>query len=434
MKIKRFVAKTMREAIRQVREEQGPDAVILSNRRIPGGIEVVAATDYDAALAHQALRQPTPPPAPAPDKRMRPAQPAQPAQQAAASTPPPPPPVAAPVRSATAATAATAATSAESARTAAPAAELTQMQRELGSMRRLLEQELSGLVWNEIKRSQPHRAAMLRALASLGVDADLARAMAEEVPARLDPSTRARYLPQALLAQRIPVGPADPIMQGGVVALVGPTGAGKTTTIAKLAARFAQYNRPRDIALVSLDHYRIGAQEQIYTYARKLGVAVRHVEPDQDLGAVLDQLSDCRLVLLDTAGVSPRDRVLMQQLERIRSLGERIRSYVVLAADAASPDEVLRRFAVVKPVGCLLTKMDEATSLGAVLSAVIRNMLPLSYVAHGQRVPEDLYLAQADRLVLCAVQMARTQPRPHDDDSLAQRLSNSNATAATLHG
>ena len=415
MKIKRFVAKSMREAIRQVREEQGADAVILSNRRVPGGVEVVAATDYDAALAHQALRQqtpaPTPTPPPSPDKPKRAQAPSPPTS----AQPPAPVPANAP------------ATMADS------SAELAQMQRELGSMRRLLQQELSGLVWNEIKRSQPHRAAMLRAMASLGIDADLARAIAQDMPAQLDPTSRARYLPQALLAQRIPIGPADPILQGGVVALVGPTGAGKTTTIAKLAARFAQYNRPRDIALVSLDHYRIGAQEQIYSYARKLGVAVRHVEPDQDLGAVLDQLSDCRLVLLDTAGVSPRDRVLMQQLERIRQLGERIRSYVVLAADAASPDDILRRFSVVRPAGCLLTKMDEATSLGAALSAVIRNMLPLSYVAHGQRVPEDLYLAQADRLVLCAVQMARAKPAPHDDESLAQRLSNSNATAAPIH-
>jgi flagellar biosynthesis protein FlhF len=417
MKIKRFVAKSMREAIRLVRDEQGPDAVILSNRRVPGGVEVVAATDYDAALAHQALRQqaPVPPPA-SPDqpKGQRPQR--EPAEVS--------PPAAAPQPAAPAV--------ASVASSGASAAELALMQRELGSMRRLLEQELSGLVWNEMKRSQPHRAAMLRALAGLGVDPDLARAIAQEVPARFDDkAARARYLPQALLARRIPVGPADPVLEGGVIALVGPTGAGKTTTIAKLAARFAQYHRPRDIALVSLDHYRIGAQEQIHSYARKLGVFVRHVEPDQDLGAVLDQLADCRLVLLDTAGMSPRDRVLLQQLERIRQLGERVRSYVVLSADMASPDEVIRRFAAVKPVGCLLTKMDEATSLGALLSAVIRHMLPLSYVAHGQRVPEDLYPAQADRLVLCAAQMARTAPRPHDDDSLALRLSQSTPTTTT---
>ena len=420
MKIKRFVAKSMREAIRLVRDEQGPDAVILSNRRVPGGVEVVAATDYYAALAHQALRQkaPVPPPA-SPDQPKGSGPQREPAAAPAVSPAPAPAPQpqAAPVVS------------------AASAAELALMQRELGSMRRLLEQELSGLVWNEMKRSQPHRAAMLRVLAGLGIDADLARLIAEEVPVEFgDETSRARYLPQALLARRIPIGPADPVLEGGVIALVGPTGAGKTTTIAKLAARFAQYHRPRDIALVSMDHYRIGAQEQIHSYARKLGVFVRHVEPDQDLAAVLDQLADCRLVLLDTAGMSPRDKVLLQQLERIRTLGERVRSYVVLSADMASPDDVIRRFAMVKPVGCLLTKMDEATSLGALLSAVIRHMLPLSYVAHGQRVPEDLYPAQADRLVLCAAQMARTAPRPHDDESLALRLSQSTpTTTASIH-
>jgi flagellar biosynthesis protein FlhF len=413
MKIKRFVAKSMREAIRQVREEQGPDAVILSNRRVPGGVEVVAATDYDAALAQQALRQqaPVPPPAPStPPDRPRRSGPARTPAEAVAPAAPAAAPAPAP----------------------AAAAELAQMQREIGSMRRLLEQQLSGLVWSEMKRSHPRRAAMLRALANMGIDADLARLIADDMPEQ-EQSGATRLLPQALLARRIPVGPADPILEGGVVALVGPTGVGKTTTIAKLAARFASYNRPRDIALVTLDHYRIGAQEQLYSYGRLLGVPVHNVGHDQDLGAVLDQLSDRKLVLVDTAGMSQRDRILTRQIERLGELGGRVHSYVVLAADAGNPDDVVRRFAAVRPAGCLLTKMDETTSLGPALSAVIRHQLPLSYIAHGQRVPEDLYLAQADRLVLCAVQMARTKPKALDDDSLARRLTQSTSNPASLH-
>jgi flagellar biosynthesis protein FlhF len=313
-----------------------------------------------------------------------------------------------------------------------PASELASMQRELGSMRRLLEDQLSGLFWNELKRSQPRRVAVLKALSNLGLDADLARAIADEFPQDL-PAERARLLPQALLARRIPVGKPDPILEGGVVALVGSTGAGKTTTIAKLAARFAQHNRPRDIALVTLDHYRIGAQEQIHSYGRLLGVPVHALQPDQDLGRLLEQLSDRRLVLIDTAGMSQRDRSLPQQLERLAVVGAKLRTHVVLAANAANPDEVVRRFAALKPAGAILTKIDEASCIGAALSAVVRHALPLSYVAHGQRVPEDLHLAHADRLVLCATQLARAVPKALDDESLAQRFATPLAKASAIH-
>lgn len=399
MKIKRFVAKSMREAIRQVREEQGPDAVILSNRRVPGGVEVVAATDYDAALAQQALRRsaaPEPPPPTTPDKPKKPGAPTRPVVETRPVMPLPAP--AAPP----------------------PHTELALMQRELGSMRRLLEEQLAGFNWMEMKRNQPRQVAVLRALDKLGVTPALARAIAADMPAHIDPDS-ARLLPAALLARRIPIGPQDPVMEGGVIALVGPTGVGKTTTIAKLAARFARHNRARDIALVTLDHYRIGAQEQLFSYGRLLGVPVHSVGPDQSLGGMLEQLSDRRLVLVDTAGMSQRDRALSQQLERLRQVGPRLHSYVVLAANSSACDEVARRYAPLQPAGCILTKLDEAASIGAPLSAVIEHRLPLSYVCHGQRVPEDLHLAHADRLVLSAMQLARSPAAAADDERLAQR-------------
>ncbi|MDR3417534.1 MAG: flagellar biosynthesis protein FlhF [Nevskia sp.] len=447
MKIKRFVAKTMREAIRQVREEQGPEAVILSNRRVPGGVEVVAATDYDAALAQQALRHhvPVEPPPSPPDDTPKPGAPrrgsastasaaAKPTRPAPASAPTSPTSTAAAIAS-LAAPARPAPGSAPAPAAAAPQQtlpELTQMQRELGTVRKLLEEQLSGMRWDDLKRNNPRRVAVLRALANLGIDADLARALADEVPPDAD-SVRARYLPQGLLARRIPDGKQDPIFDGGVVALVGPTGVGKTTTIAKLAARFRERNRSRDIALVTLDHYRIGAQEQLYSYGRMLGVPVHNVSPDQELLPVLQELSDRKLVLVDTAGMSQRDRTLQQQIERLARLGSRVRTYVVLAANADNPDAVVRRFAVLKPVGGILTKLDEASSIGPVLSAVIRHSLPLAYVAHGQRVPEDLHLAHTDRLVLCATQLARATPKALDEDTLATRFANPLPQSAHSH-
>ncbi|MBL6749021.1 MAG: flagellar biosynthesis protein FlhF [Nevskia sp.] len=440
MKIKRFVAKTMREAIRQVRQEQGEDAVILSNRRVAEGVEVVAATDYDAALAQQALHRPPPAAAaPADDHEVLP-EPTPPggrrrtlrpsAVPASAAVPPPPAVAAAPLP-ATAATPA-AALSLEAAGIAAPAAELAALQRELGNMRRLLEEQLSGLFWNELKRNQPVRVSVLRGLAELGLDADLARSIADQLPPDTD-AERARFLPLGLLARSIPIAPPDPVVEGGIFALVGPTGVGKTTTIAKLAARFAQRNRPRDIALVTLDHYRIGAQEQLFSYGRLLGVPVHAVAPDEDLGAVLDQLSDCRLVLVDTAGMSQRDKTLQHQIHKLRQLGARVRSYVVLAANAANPDEVVRKFGGLKPAGCVLTKVDEAERIGAPLSAAIRHALPLAYVADGQRVPEDLHLAHADRLVLRATQLARGAKDHPDEDILAWRFASGANPSATIH-
>jgi flagellar biosynthesis protein FlhF len=427
MKIKRFTAKSMREAIRQVREEQGPDAVILSNRRVPGGVEVVAATDYDAALAQQALRQMVPTAEAQPVST-----PLQPPHQPTDPTPSGEPPKRRSTHKPESSEAALRATPA----VPPQASEIALMQRELGDMRRLLEEQLSGLVWNEMKRNQPQRAALLKALAGLGLDADLARSIVDEVPADTD-FKQVRLLPQDLLARRIPASGADPIQEGGVVALIGPTGVGKTTTIAKLAARYAQHHSPRDIVLVTLDHYRIGAQEQLYSYGRLLGVPVHAVQPDQNLGAVLDRLGDHRLVLIDTAGMGPRDRTLQQQLQRLAALGTRLRSHLVVAANAANPEDVLQRFGTLNPVGVVLTKLDEAGSIGPALSAVMRHGLPLSYITQGQRVPEDLHLAHADRLALYAAQLAKVMPKAIDEGSLAARFvapSTSNAsTPASAH-
>jgi flagellar biosynthesis protein FlhF len=435
MKIKRFTAGTMREAIRMVREEQGPDAVILSNRRVPNGVEVVAATDYDAALAQQALRQqlpPDPPPRPTPPPA---APPRQSSQKSMATVRRKSEADAGALAGAGAAAEATATTLKAQPLTESRSeskTELALMQSELGNMRRLLEEQLSGLFWNEMKRSQPRRVAMLRVLAALGLDAGLARSIADEVPAQGDPQSPA-MLAQGLLARRILVAPQDPILDGGVVAMVGPTGVGKTTTIAKLAARFIQHNRPRDVALVTMDHYRIGAQEQLYGYARLLGVPVHNIAPDQSLGALLDRLGDHRLVLIDSAGMSQRDGTLAQQIERLRGLGQRVRSHVVIAADCGNPQQVLERFAGVKPVACILTKLDEASSIGAALSAAIRQGLPFSYVTHGQRVPEDLHLAHADRLALCAARLARTAPKLLDDEGLSLRYATHTPEPRPIH-
>jgi flagellar biosynthesis protein FlhF len=422
MKIKRFQAKNMRDAIRQVREEQGPDAVILSNRRIPGGVEVVAAVDYDASLVQQTLRR-------GPDKQSRP--PAAQVPTAMAEEPDEAPasvaaravlngPRAASKAVATEAAAVDAGTSEPKANESAQQPAIAGLQQEMNAMRRLLEEQLAGMMWGDMQRRRPLQALAVRTLVDLGLDSELARQIAEELPESSD-AERARFLPLGLLGRRIPVDTTDAILKGGVIALVGPTGIGKTTTVAKLAAHFAARYGVRDIALVTTDHYRIGAAEQLYTYGRLLGVPVHAVGADDNLMAALERLSDRRLVLIDTAGLGQRDKALAGQLRKLQALGPSLKTYLVLAANTrpAAMEDTVHRFKALPLAGCILSKIDEADRLGGALSVAIRNALPVAYYTDGQRVPEDLHPARADRLVLRATQLARQMPAPVDDRLIA---------------
>ncbi|HEX4896518.1 MAG TPA: flagellar biosynthesis protein FlhF [Solimonas sp.] len=420
MKIKRFLAKNMREAIRMVREEQGPDAVILSNHRVADGIEVVAATDYDAALIQMAVRRaPEPAPAAAP---VAPA-PAATAPTAAPRTAKPAAPRAAKPAVPVAPTLAPAPARMPAMPAALPTVappEVQQLRREIGGMRRMLETQMASLVWRDMKDNQPERMAALRAMSSLGIEPRLAREIVGQVP-QDGSAERARYLPLGLLARRIAIAETDAVLKGGVFALVGPTGVGKTTTIAKLAARWAAHHGTRDLALVTTDHYRVGAQEQLFTYGRLLGAPVHTAANGAELNAVLAKLADRKLVLIDTAGMAPRDQQLAAQFAELKSVRRSIRTWLVLNATTQASDleDILRRFSPASPQGAVLTKMDEATRIGGALSALIRHRLPLAYLCDGQRVPEDLHIAQADQLVLRAMQLARLAPATIADSTLA---------------
>jgi len=459
MKIKRFIGRNMREAIRLVREEQGPDSVILSNRRVPGGIEVVAAVDYDEALMQASLRRPAEAAAPAPAPVVA-AEPEVAAEPPRAPVPPHPlsklpvdrllaefgepedriAPAPRPAMAAAANQAASLvhavsgnhAMAAACAPAATPSAEFQQLKNELGGMRRLIEEQLAGLAWNDLRRNKPQRYNVLKTLTDLGLDTALARDIAEQIPESTS-EERARFLPLGLLARRIPVAREDLILDGGVIALVGPTGVGKTTTIAKLAARYAERHGLRDIALVAMDTYRIGAAEQLYTYGRLLGVPVYTVTPQQSLREMLTRLGDRRLVLIDTVGMSPRDVNLQQQIATLSEASPRLKVWLTIAATSQShdQDEVIRRFGGVAGEGagrlsaCVLSKLDETTRIGGALSTAIRHRLPIAYVADGQRVPEDLQVARPDSLVIRAQQLARNTPQDLDDDTMALRFASS---------
>ncbi|HEV2621267.1 MAG TPA: flagellar biosynthesis protein FlhF [Frateuria sp.] len=478
MKIKRFVAPDMRQAMREVREEQGPDAVILSTRRLDEGIEIIAAVDYDEALVREAARHGA---APEPASMS----PALPAHAAGPATRPPPPPVrearvdtmahanrptpaedakASPRHAAVereqrptrpearaahatsraqadvapAGNQAQADARAQSQGQPAPeapaepapvhplieraAADTVRMRAELSSLREMLEMQLSSLAWNDMERRQPMHARVLRELTRLGIDADVARALAEELPAQMTPE-QARYLPLGMLSRGLAVSGRGRSDEGGVTALVGPTGVGKTTTLAKLAARAVVRHGASQVALVSTDHYRIGAAAQLEHYGRLLGVRVYPAYDADSLRQVLGLLKGCHTVLVDTAGLAGNDPRLTEQLDALREAGE-LRACLVLAANAQaqSLDDAVRAYLPIRPHAAILTKLDEAPSLGGALSVLIRHRLALDYTTDGQRVPEDIAAADARLLVCRAAQALKGNAPAADEAMLAERF------------
>jgi flagellar biosynthesis protein FlhF len=205
-----------------------------------------------------------------------------------------------------------------------------------------------------------------------------------------------------LLARHLPVVDRLEAVNGGVIALVGPTGAGKTTTIAKLAARWSMQHGSENLALVSTDGYRIGAREQLTTYARILGAPMHVANTGKELARVLERLKSKKLILIDTAGMGPRDVRLSEQLAALQLGAARARVLLALPAhsEGQALEEIVASFARVAPVARVLTKVDEAASLGAALSTTLRHKLRIAYLCTGQRVPEDLHPAHERRLWL----------------------------------
>ncbi|MDF4002537.1 flagellar biosynthesis protein FlhF [Luteibacter sp. PPL552] len=436
MKIKRFVAPDMRQAMRQVRDEQGPDAVILSTRRLDDGIEIIAALDYDEALVREAGFAHDAPAAKAtvaPVQDDRAAQRAARIDQARAATAAAVERAAradaavhsnAPQRHASAALAESVADVVRAA-TASPGndAAVNGMRAEINDLREMLQVQLSALSWNHMEREQPLRARVLRELTRLGIDADVARALCAELPSAMT-SDQARYLPLGLISRNVRItGRNFDTVGGGITALVGTTGVGKTTTIAKLAARAVLRHGAANVALISTDQYRVGAGAQLERYGRLLGVRVFNAHDATSLRNVLLQLRGRHTVLVDTAGLAGNDPKLQEQFDTLRAMAD-LRVCLVLAANMQSQaiDGAIRAYAPLAPQSAILTKLDEAPLIGGAISAVIRHRLPLDYTTDGQRVPEDIASADARKLVLLAAQRVKQRTDEPDHAILAERF------------
>jgi len=467
MKIKRFFAKDMRTALKEVKDELGVDAVIMSNKKLANGVEIVAAVDYDKA-APKAAAQPQA--APAPQRAV---------QQPTHNFVKPEPKHAQPEPQAKVADSLQALLERQSPRPRSPelasmfsqsgidtsehyqepaqprttnmfareneapkrmqtqadslgfddldqdfddldapvaprsqtnnneSAQMSAMRDEMNAIRQLLEHQVSGLMQQDMARRDPTRACMIDRLVGMGIDKDVAEQMACFIPDDVSRQQGWKALLQ-MVEDQMQTTNNEILRQGGVYALVGPTGVGKTTTVAKLAALGAQKYGADKVALITTDTYRIGAYEQLATYGRIIGCGVKQVKDANELAEVLYHLRNKRLVLIDTAGMSQRDLRLTEQLNTLmRNQRVDIRSYLVLSATAQINvlQETVRHFKKVQLSGCIFTKLDESLSLGEIISIAIQNRLPIGYLTNGQRVPEDIRVANAEKLVKKAEQL-----------------------------
>ncbi|QNA90106.1 flagellar biosynthesis protein FlhF [Massilia sp. Dwa41.01b] len=453
MNVKKFTAATSREALRKVRDALGPDAVILSNRPVDGVVEILALDNDDVAslaapAAGSPMAQPAPrldhlnpfddaepafvnrrsaaPAAPAPEHvyatRRAPAM--EPEFEAAFAAPrraaaPAPAPAAAPAFDMSAMTQMMQAAIAQAQESAAQ--EMSGMMSELRAMRGMMETQLAELSWGGTQQREPHKAAVLREMLGAGFSASLSRYLIDKMPANKDAAEAMRWIKTVLARNLTTMADEDSLLEkGGVFALVGPTGVGKTTTTAKLAARCVMRHGAEKLALITTDAYRIGGHEQLRIYGKILGVMVHSVKDEADLRIALKELKNKHTVLIDTIGMSQRDQMVTEQVAMLNGAGADVKRLLCLNATATNETlaEVVRAYQGSGLHGCIMTKLDEAASIGNVLDVMIRQKLNLHYISNGQRVPEDLHLADRAMLVDRAFRGRRDAASQFEDADL----------------
>jgi len=371
----------MRQALRQIRDELGPDAVILSSKRTTGGVEVLTTMEYNEEAMAQ-LRS------------IR-------AQHDEAA------PVAS--SSAIGANETLDKTFAQllnqhletSGRETVDQELMAAMRSEIEHLRILLKEQMAHLAEDSWRAKHPVEAAVLKRFLELDIErrvaAPIARAVAQSTTIADGWQTAL-----GLLGQRIKVTDNN-LFKQGVVALVGPSGAGKTTTIAKLAVRYALQHGRDELALVTTDRYRLAAYEQLKALGRIIDVPVRLVDEKSNLNRVLRSLRDKSLVLIDTAGLNLTDPDSCGQLAEFDSVTSVVKKLLVLPCTSQSTS--LRAYCDQlqgRPVdGCVLTKTDELMRFGEVLSLVVEKALPVAYITNGQSIPDDMVPASAEQLLAC---------------------------------
>ncbi len=397
MNVRKFSANTSREAIRLLRDALGSDAVILSNRNVDGRVEILAMAD-DAIGSIEASTG---------------------ASASIPTAPKFPPRVDMGFE-----------TDSRSEKTksvldknvAVSSDELADVMTEIRSMRGMLEAQLAEISWTNTQKRQPQKTEILREMLATGFSASLSRYLIDKLPEAELVSNGIDWIKSILTNNLSTISNESEILEkGGVYALVGPTGVGKTTTTAKLAARCVMRHGPAKLALITTDGYRIGGYEQLRIYGKILGVMVHSVKDEADLRIALAELKNKHTVLIDTVGVSQRDKMVTEQVAMLSGTDVDVKRLLCLNATSTGEtlSEVVRAYQGNGLAGCILTKLDEAATIGGALDIVIRQKLNIYYVASGQRVPEDLHVANKQYLIDRAFKLKReTSAFKFQDDEL----------------
>ncbi len=472
MNVRKFIAANPRDALRKVKETLGNDAIILSNRGVPGGVEIMAVAARDMAMIAPTMVADVAAPSPeryplvadgdddyrvslsAARAQAAAVRHAIPGLQPAATQRPAAAP--APVSRSTgtvnagiprtgalrnfeAARSQVAQQSKPAPQAEAPrrAAEVVPMEvmDEIRSLRKIVEQHLAGFAWGETARSAPVKTEVLRQMLDAGFSPCFVRDLLTDLPSEMDGAQAMAWVKGAADRSLLTVGSdTDIVDRGGVYALVGPTGVGKTTTTAKLAARCVLRHGPNKVALVTTDGYRIGAHEQLRIYGRILGVSVYLVKDADELRQTLKELQHKHMVLIDTMGMSQKDRLVPELTDMLT--GCDVQRLLLLSSTSRGDtlDDVVRAYQGDRLAGCILTKIDEAASLAAALDVIMRHGLCLHYVSNGQRVPEDLHLPNRAYLLHRAFKdLPEASPHKHVGIEPVLMMANAGMMAVRAH-
>ena len=397
MNVRKFSANTSREAIRMLRDALGSDAVILSNKNVDGRVEILAMADDTIGSI----------------------EPSNNTHESLIAGPKFPPRL--DVKMDTSSASEHRKSIVEK-NVSVSSDELADVMSEIRSMRGMLEAQLAEISWTNTQKRQPQKAEILREMLSTGFSASLSRYLIDKLP-ETDMVTNGIDWIKSILTNNLSTisNESEILEKGGVYALVGPTGVGKTTTTAKLAARCVMRHGPSKLALITTDGYRIGGYEQLRIYGKILGVMVHSVKDESDLRIALAELKNKHTVLIDTVGVSQRDKMVTEQVAMLSGADADVKRLLCINATSTGEtlSEVVRAYQGNGLAGCILTKLDEAATIGGALDIVIRQKLNIYYVASGQRVPEDLHVANKQYLIDRAFKLKReTSAFTFQDDEL----------------
>jgi flagellar biosynthesis protein FlhF len=404
MNIKRFFGKNSKLALAQVREALGDDAVILSNRTVKGGNEIMAfsAEEMDSIAASEDTAVTLTADVVEDSRTSTLEELFKKRMQAENNT----------IKAKSSFNEDVMNESKNNmveetlAQTKAQAkevnAQIASMMAEIRSMRSIIESQLAEISWGATQQREPMKSKILSAMLTAGFSPGLSKQLVDNIPANQNEAEAKKWVQSVLLKNLDTMSKEEEMLdKGGVFAIVGPTGVGKTTTTAKLAARYVMKHGTDKIGLITTDSYRIGGHEQLRIYGKILGVMVHSVKDEADLKIALRELKNKHTILIDTVGVSQRDKMVEEQIKMLSNKQLNIKKLLCLNATNTGDTlmDVIKAYRGQGLSGCVMTKIDEAITLGNVLDVMIREKLKLHYVTNGQRVPEDLHLPHKQQLV-----------------------------------